>query len=228
MIEEPVKLVVKRDRPRPTEAQIAAFQDTPTGFVVDAMFGRGSLDTRIAPLDRHRHRVAGPALCAENQPGDILATLAALNFVRPGDILMVGVAGWQGCSASGDRVCGMAKNGGAVGLVTDGPLRDLEGIEAVGLPAWCTGLNPGSPFTTGPGTVGGAMALGGQHVATGDMIVADADGVVVVPFDQIDSVIARLDAVRHSETSLDAEVRAGLKVPPAIVELVDGAETRHE
>ncbi|MBJ3763503.1 RraA family protein [Maribius pontilimi] len=228
MIEEPVKLIVMTDRPRPTAAQIAAFQDTPTGFVVDAMFGRGALDRRIAPVGGHRHRVAGPALTAENQPADLLATLAALHFLQPGDVLIGGAQGWQGCAAAGDRVCGMARNGGAAGFVTDGPVRDLAGIEEVGLPCWATGLTPASPFTTGPGTVGGALQFGGLQVATGDMIVADSDGVVVVPIARIDAVIARLDQVRALEQALDAEVREGMRVPPAILDMLHSEATRHD
>ncbi|WOI54928.1 RraA family protein [Palleronia sp. LCG004] len=229
MIEEPAKLIVRKDRNRPTDAQIAAFQGVPTGFVVDAMHGRGALHAGISPLGAHGEAVAGPALCAENQPGDILATLAALAYLSPGDVLIVGTAGgYQGCAAAGDRVCGMARNAGAVGLVTDGPLRDLAGIEEIGLPCWATGLTPASPFTTGPGVVGGAMPFGGLHVATGDMIVADADGVVVVPFDMIDTVAKRVAQVREVELALDAEVREGLKVPPAIEELLASDATRHD
>ncbi len=228
MIEEPAKLIVKSDRPRPTQAQIDAFQGVPTGFVVDAMHGRGALGAAISPLGAHRQSIAGPALCAENQPGDLLATLAALAYLTPGDVLIGGALGYQGCAAAGDRVCGMAKNAGAVGFVTDGPMRDLAGIEEIGLPCWATGLTPASPFTTGPGVVGGAMPFGGTMVATGDMIVADTDGVVVVPFAIIDTIAARLGQVREMELALDAEVREGLTVPPAIVEMLESDQTTHE
>jgi len=224
MIEEPKLLTIKAERPRPTDAQIAAFQGMPTGFVADAMFGTGSLGRGIAPLvlrDDQAPHVAGPALTVENGPADILATLAALNFITPGDVLVSSVGGHQGCAAAGDRVTGMAKNCGAAGFVTDGPMRDYEGIKEVGLPAWCTGLNPNSPFGSGPGKIGFPVQMGQATVSTGDMIVADRDGVVVVPFAQIDPVIARLAEVQTLETELDAEVSQGLKVPQNILELLE-------
>ena len=90
MIKEPPALTVKSNRRRPSEAQIAAFQGTPTGFVVDALFGDGALASDIKPIGEGRDIdcvAAGPALTAECGPADILATMAALNFVQPGDIL---------------------------------------------------------------------------------------------------------------------------------------------
>jgi len=221
MIEEPKLIRIARDMRRPSKAQIDAFQGVPTGFVVDAMFGAGSLGVAISPLGDHETHVAGPALTAVNRATDVLATLAALKFVQPGDVMISGAEAHQGCAAAGDRVAGMMKNAGAVGFVTDGPMRDFAGINAVGLPCWCTGLNPGSPFAKGPGTVGLPVQMGDQRVETGDMIIADRDGVVAVPFAQIDAVIAGLDAVSKLETELDAEVAAGLVLPQSIADLLD-------
>lgn len=225
MIEEPKKLTIKRPSRRPSDAQIAAFQGVPTGFVVDAMFGGGVMDPQIAPLDPNSDlplHVAGPALTVDNQPSDILALLAALKFIQSGDVVVSAFAAYQGCAAAGDRVSGMMKNCGAAGFVTDGPMRDHGGLMDVGLGCWCTGLNPGSPVSTGPGRVGVAIDIGGQRVETGDMIVADRDGVVVVPFERIDAVIAQLAEVSRLEKELDAEVAAGLKVPPSILEMLEG------
>jgi 4-hydroxy-4-methyl-2-oxoglutarate aldolase len=215
MIVEPSKLTIRRPSRRPTSAQIAAFQDVPTGFVVDALGGTGALDAAIKPLaptDLPGH-VAGPALTAGNGPADIMATLAALAFLQDGDVLVAAFAGHQGCAASGDRVSGMAKNGGASGFVTDGPMRDYAGVVAVGLPCWCTGLTPATPYSSGPGSVGLPVQIGGQKIETGDMIVADRDGVVIVPFDRLDAVIERLSSIHAMEAARDAEVAGGLAVP---------------
>ena len=231
MIEEPRLLTVARQMPRPTAAQIAAFRNVPTGFVADAMDGTGALSSAIQPVGWGRDiacLAAGPALTADNGPGDILATLAALKFLRQGDVLVAAFAGHQGCAAAGDRVMGMAKNAGAAGFVTDGPMRDYAGLVAVGLPAWCSGLTPASPVSRGPARVGFPVQIGGRQVATGDMIVADRDGVVVVPFAAIDAVIARLARVRELELALDAEVAAGLRLPENIAEVLAGDQTVYE
>jgi regulator of RNase E activity RraA len=230
MIEEPPVLTIKRAGRRPSAAQIAAFRGVPTGFVVDALYGAGALSSDIQPIGAGRDLrcvAAGPALTADCGPADILATLAALQFIQPGDIVVSAFAAHQGCAAAGDRVVGMMKNGGAAGFVTDGPMRDYDGVVAVGLPAWCTGLTPASPFAKGPGSVGQPIQIGGREVETGDMIVADRDGVVVVPYEQIDEAIAALAQVKALETALDAEVAEGLEIPADIADLLAGDQVRY-
>lgn len=231
MIEEPPILTVKRKRRRPAAAQIDAFRGVATGLVVDAMFGGAALDRRIALLtaaESPTPGVAGPALTVETGPADILATLAALEFVTPGDFVVLAFAGHQGCAAIGDRVCGMMKNAGAAAVVTDGPARDYAGIRAVGLPLWCSGLTPESPYAKGPGRIGFAVQIGGREVESGDMIVADRDGVVAVPFERIDAVIENLARVKQAEAALDAEIAAGLKVPGDIAELLASDQVAYE
>ena len=220
MIEEPPALTVVRRTRRPTEAQIAAFRGVPTGFVCDAMEGGGAMAADISPLGGARSHAVGPALVAENGPADILATLAAVSLAEPGDVVVVSAAGHRGCSASGDQVCGMLRNAGAAALVTDGPVRDLDGIEATGLPVWAAGLIPSSPHGSGPGRVGGAAVVGGLTVATGDLIVADETGVVVVPFERIDAVIEGVAKVRALEEELEAKVADGFRSPLDVAAMI--------
>ena len=83
-----------------------------------------------------------------------------------------------------------------------------------------SGLTPASPFTKGPATVGLPINIGGQKIESGDVIVADRDGVVVVPYSKIDFVINRLSQVADLEYSLDAQVRGGLKIPDPVKEMI--------
>ena len=228
MIEAPPTLTIRNTLRRPTDAQIAAFQGVPTGFVVDALLGGGALSSDIQPIGggRDLHCVAaGPALTADCGAADVLATFAALKFIKAGDIVISAFAAHQGCAAAGDRLVGMLKNNGAAGFVTDGPARDYQGIVPVGLPVWCTGLTPASPHMTGPGSVGFPVQIGGQEIDTGDMIVADRDGVVVVPFEKLDEVIRNLEHIAELEKSLDAEVANGLKVPEWVEEYLASDKT---
>ena len=221
MINEPKPLTICRNTPRPTSQQITAFQQVPSSFVADALGGGGHLDIGIKPLLPVTKPMAGPALSVANQPGDILASMAALNFIQPGDIVVATNSAHQGYATAGDRLCGMMKNNKARGFISDGPLRDRAGLMAVGLPVWATGFTPGSPFSNGPGAVGLPIQIGGQTVQTGDMIIADDDGVVVVPFAQIDQTIANLADIQQQETKLDQEVENGLKIPPGITALLN-------
>ncbi len=228
MIEEPPLLQIKRPDRRPTGAQLERLARMPTGFLCDAMDGRGALDPGLSHLDPGALPVSfcGVALTSDNGPDDLLALLASLSLLQQGDVVVAATGGWRSSAVAGDRVMGMAKNAGAVGFVTDGMVRDHEGIAPVGLPVVCAGLNPNSPYSKGPGKVGTPVIVGGVRIATGDVIVADRSGTVVVPFERLDEVIAAVERVEGLEEDLDAKVAGGLRVPEAIEELLGGDQVR--
>lgn len=228
MIEEPPLLTVKATRNRPSDAQIDALRSVPTGFLTDAMNGRGAMDYRIQPLspDVLPAQMCGPALTCHCGPEDILAILGALYELQEGDVLVVATGGWTQSAVTGDRVMGMLKNAGGAGFVTDGLVRDIEGLELVGLPLMCAGVSPNSPFAKGPGEIGFPIQLGGVSVNSGDVIVSDRDGVVVVPYDRISDVIDAVEKIQVLEKELDAEVSDGLTMPAHIESLMQSDQVK--
>jgi regulator of RNase E activity RraA len=217
MIENPPLIQIKKksSRKRPSEKQINGFKNIPTGFICDALNGYAALDPSIKPLSipgKKVKQIVGPALTVFSGAADVLGMAIALSEIEPGDIVVNGVSGFQGTAAVGDRIAGMIKNNGGVGLVTDGPMRDLDGIIETGLDCFCTGLNPNSPFNSGPAKIGFPMNIGGTTVSSGDIIVADSDGVTVVPFDKIDEVLNKLDRIIEVESAMDKQVSEGLKI----------------
>ncbi len=219
MIEEPPVLTLRRNFERPTAAQVSAFKGVQTGFVVDAMSGRGAMDGTIKPVTEDQSTFCGVAVTCHAGPADIMAPFAAIEIAGPGDIVVVATDGYVATAVSGDNMLGIAQNRGVEGFVTDGYVRDVIGIRRVGLPCFCTGITPNSPACHGPGTVGQKIVLGGVSVDSGDIILGDLDGVVVVPFAKIDSVIAQLNIVRAAEAELDAKVQGGLKSMPFMQEI---------
>lgn len=229
MYETPPLLTIKRPQRRPTEAQIASMQGVPSAVATDAMDGRGALAGSIRHLDRGRQlpkSVFGPALTAWSGAADLLALHACKKFVTRGDVVIAGVDGHQGCAVFGDALGGMLRNAGAAGVVTDGPVRDMEGIVRIGLPVWCTGTVPSTPYENGPGRIGLPLQIGGQQVDTGDMIVADLDGVVVVPFEEIDAVAERCARILAMEKEGERAVADGLVLPESIEKLLESDRIR--
>jgi 4-hydroxy-4-methyl-2-oxoglutarate aldolase len=224
MIGTPPVLTLKRAFPRPSAAQVAAFADVPTGFVVDAQNGVGALDQGIKPL--WNCRFAGPALTARCGPRDNLAVYVALRVAQPGDVLVLRTGDHLEAAVIGDNVAAIAKNLGIAAVVTDGLVRDLEGLEEVGLPVFCRGLTPNSPFKHGPCEVGTAIGLGGLPIASGDLLVGDRDGVTVIPQAQIARVIEALDEVRRKEQETQERIAAGATIPSWVDELIDSDKTR--
>jgi 4-hydroxy-4-methyl-2-oxoglutarate aldolase len=216
MIEDPPLLTVRSSFERPSAASVAALAGAPTGHLVDALGGLGALDYRIkpvapaAPADQVFYGVAVTCDCG---PADNLAVFAALEATRPGDVIVAATGAYMGCALIGDLLLGMARNCGALAFVTDGLARDLDGLEAVGIPVFCRGISPNSPARNGPGKVGLPVHLGGMTVASGDLVAGDRDGVVVVPRARIAEVAQTLEKIREAEAGLEAKVHGGLKVP---------------
>lgn len=228
MIEAPPTLTIRENPPRPERSQVAALASYPTGFVVDALDGVGAFHHSIKALvgTGLSPDVCGPVLTCDCGPADNLALLAALSQVQSGDVIVVATAGWDGCAVVGDRVLGMARNAGAVGLLTDGMVRDLSGIRKVGLPVYCRGISPNSPVANGPGSVGEPVVLGGLNVRSGDVLISDEDGAVIVPYERLGSVLARLEQIQELEIELDAKVDNGLILPEAVEQLLASDQTR--
>jgi 4-hydroxy-4-methyl-2-oxoglutarate aldolase len=228
MIEDPPLLTVRRKFPRPTAEQLSALSGAPTGFVVDAMNGRGALDHRIKPVGTVGG-FCGVALTCEAGPADCLAVCGALDEAKPGDVILCATDSFSATAVAGDLLIGMMKNVGVVAFVTDGLVRDVPGIRGVGLPCYAAGVTPNSPTKTGPGTIGFPIVIGGVAVSPGDIVLGDEDGVVVVPQALIDETIAHLGTIRRIEAALEMKIRAGLKRPdfldgilkPGTVKVVD-------
>jgi 4-hydroxy-4-methyl-2-oxoglutarate aldolase len=216
MIKDPPMLKVRRRFARPTKRLLAGFAGVPTGYLVDAMGGYGCLDYRIKPITTSSAIMMGTAVTCHAGPADNLALFGALHAAGKGDILVAATDNCLSTSITGDLLLGMAKNRGIAGFVTDGLIRDLVGVLGVALPVYCAGITANSPARNGPGTVGMPVVLGGVRIESGDIVVGDRDGVVIVPLRQAAAVLAALEGVRKAEASLEAKVKAGLEIPDFI------------
>jgi 4-hydroxy-4-methyl-2-oxoglutarate aldolase len=215
MIEEPLPLVFAPSVEPPASELVERFRGTPTSFIVDAMNGVGALDWRIKRLAGGSF--VGVALTCDCGPLDNLAFLAALAECRPGDVLVAATGGYVGAAITGDLLLGVARNRGAAGFVTDGLVRDLDDLETIDLPVFAMGVTPNSPQRRGPGSVGMPIVCGGVTVATGDVVVGDRDGVVVVPRARIAETLDNLERVKAMEAATLERVRGGLKELPVDV-----------
>ena len=209
MVENEPVLTIHRGHRRPDADLIEAFRGALTSHLVDCMEGRGALDWRIKPLDPDNAVFVGTALTAHAYPADFSAVAGAGVEAQPGDVIMCTNDGYTGTALIGDLASGMMRNRGIAAFVTDGLARDRAAIMATGLPLFAVGICPNSPATTGPGQVGAPIVLGGVSVSSGDIVVGDADGVVVVPLAKAEAVLARLQAVRIAEKTAEDFVRAG-------------------
>jgi len=226
MIGEVPMLTIRRNFPRPEAKLLAGFAGAQTAHVADAMSGRGALDFRIKPVFPVTGTIVGTAVTSENGPADNLAVMAALAIAKAGDVLVAATDNFTGVALVGDLFMGLARNCGMAAMVTDGMVRDVAGIQAAGVPAYAAGVTPNSPAGNGPGSVGLPVVIGGVAVESGDIIVADPDGVVVVPLKRAAEVLSALAEVQAAEAALDAKVKAGLTIYDSVRAILASGRVR--
>lgn len=211
MIGEPIALTVRRHIQRPADALLQEFQGAPSGFVTDAFNGKGCMDHRIKPLTPDMY-LCGPAVTAYCPPGDILAVMATLDFVKKGDVIVIAGGGDNLAAKLGDLWLLWAARLGVAGIVCDGLVRDVKGLLSAGVPVFARGACPNGGFKTGPGEVNLPVSCGGIPINPGDIVVGDRDGVVAVPLAEAERVAAQLQAVKQKEAEAEAKVRRGEKL----------------
>ncbi len=170
---------IRRDFERVSPEIVRQAATFAASILADVAGRRGTLDGRIRPLT-HATRLAGPAFTVEVRPGDNLMVHAAIGLAKPGDILVVDGKADRTCALMGAIMMTACQKLGLGGVVLDASHRDTEELLALGFPVYSIGANPNGPTKSVPGRINWPISCGGVAVHPGDLIVGDADGVVVI------------------------------------------------
>jgi RraA family protein len=188
---------IRRKIDRVSPALVKAARRFPASILADVGGRRGTLGGRIQPIAKSM-KVAGPAFTVEVRPGDNLMIHAALNLARPGDVIVVDGKGDLSCALTGALMAAHAQKAGIAGFVIDGAVRDTEECAAGTFPVFAAGANPNGPLKGAAGRINWPISVAGTTVNPGDLIVGDADGVVVVPRETAAEIVgaakAKVDA----------------------------------
>jgi 4-hydroxy-4-methyl-2-oxoglutarate aldolase len=188
--------------------QCASLLRMGTATVHEAQGQKGAVDGAIRPLDPAM-RLAGPALTVRCRPGDNLALHYALTKIQPGQVLVVDAEGFVEAGPWGDIMSEAAMLRGCAGLVIDGSVRDSQTIIDMGFPVFSRGISIKGTNKYQPGQVGVPVVLGGIVVRTGDIVVGDRDGLVVVLAEEVESAIQASQQREEKEQVSRAQLRAG-------------------
>lgn len=200
-------------------ASYSKFAELSPTVYADALLGREQfMDMGIRQMWPHMPRIAGPAYTVSCAPGDNLMLHAAIYRAEPGSVIVV-KAGDTDYAMSGGNVCAIAQKRGIAGFVIDGVIRDVAEVREHQFPVFARGAMPIPGKKQGSGTLQSTIVCGGVQVAAGDIVVADEEGIAVIPVAQQDSVLdiaqrrAAKDAVRSLaewETEHRAKVQKAL------------------
>jgi 4-hydroxy-4-methyl-2-oxoglutarate aldolase len=187
---------------------VAEFEAIPAAVLSDVAERGRTMDAAIGPIDPGT-TIAGRARTVRASPGDNLAIHRAITFVEPGDVLVVDGEGYTETAYVGEIMCASCLAHGADGMVVDGAIRDREEVARMGFPLFSRGVHPAGPEKEFEGAVDVPVSCGGVVVEPGDLVVGDADGVVVVPADDAPSALVRARERLERETELLDRVRSG-------------------
>lgn len=170
----------------------------------------GALPATIKPLAPDV-RLAGPAFPVRAPAGDNLFLHHAIYAAQPGDVLVVDVGGNAEFGHWGDIMAAAAQLRGIAGLVITGGVRDSRQLLAMGFPtfAGAVSIRGTAKDPHGAGQLGEPVEIGDAVVHRGDLVFGDADGVVVLPADQADTVVERARERDRDEDGIVRRLRAG-------------------
>jgi regulator of RNase E activity RraA len=195
--------------PPPDEGLMARLAALPVANVGDAMGGLGVMAPRIRHVGGPP-RLCAPALTVEAPPADNLALHRALAMPEAeGRVIVLGAAEGAPAGLFGELMLGEAVARGVAGLVLDAHVRDLEALREGPLPVFAAGVHPRKAAKAGEGRVAWPVACGGVAVSPGDVVLADADGIAVVPLGRLAEVVEAAEEVAERERATRAATAAG-------------------
>jgi regulator of RNase E activity RraA len=202
---------------RPDAAHLSAFDGASSAQVADAMSRMGAMDGEIHPI-WNSTRAIGPAVTVWCHSGDNLMLHKGISVAQPGDILVVNTQGNCVNSPFGELLAASAVRKGVRAVIVDGSVRDADGLRALGLAVYSRRISPSGCNKDGGGEVGTPIACGGVVVRSGDIVLADADGVTVVPLADAEAVAALAKVQLKRENDRLSEIEKGVLTRPEIDE----------
>jgi len=193
---------------RPEPRLVAEFANTATAHLSDSMERLYAAGPQLLP--RHAGGVlAGPALTVKTAPGDNLLVHKALDMAQPGDVIVVDAGGVLENAIIGELMMSRARQRGVAGIVIWGAIRDSAEIGAGDYPVFACAVTHRGPYKNGPGEINVPISIAGIAVMPGDIIVGDADGLVAVPQEQAERILASAKAILEKETAAMKQITAG-------------------
>ncbi|QUP55843.1 RraA family protein (plasmid) [Ralstonia syzygii] len=195
--------------PQVDTALIAALRELPVAALSDNMHrntGTGCLQPFHKPVAK---TMAGTAVTARSRGGDNLTYLRALEFCRPGDVLVIDAGGDLQNAVVGGILTYYAARMGVAGVVIDGAVRDVAELREREFPVYARGVTHRGPYKDGPGEINVPVSIGGMVVRPGDVVVGDQDGLLAIPPEDVPQLIDKARAVLATEAETIRAMKEG-------------------
>ena len=187
---------------------VERFATLPVANVSDSMSRMTAGGARLRPMHAGGG-LAGPALTVKAAPGDNLMMHKAIGMAEPGDVIVVDAGGDLTNALMGEMMLMQMERRGVAGVVVNGAIRDAGYIGSHTFPVFAAGVTHRGPYKNGPGEINVPIAIDGMVIAAGDLILGDDDGMLCVPFEQVEAVLAAAQAKFDAEQKQMANIQAG-------------------
>jgi 4-hydroxy-4-methyl-2-oxoglutarate aldolase len=193
---------------RPAQNRVQELADFETATVHEAYGGKGALSCDIKPVDPSG-RVCGPAVTVSGRPGDNLILHKAIYVAEPGDVLVATVGGYTEAGPWGEIMTVAAQARKIAGLIIDGSVRDSSAIRRLAFPVFSRAISIKGTTKETLGLINHPIHMGGIPIRPGDIVLGDADGVVVVAAADLTWVLEKCRQRRDKEEKAMEEIRRG-------------------
>ena len=210
---------IRRDFERVSPEIVRKAAQYQAAILADVAGRRGTMHGRIAALAPEM-ALAGPAFTIEVRPGDNLMIHTAMTMAKPGDVLVIDGKGDRTCALMGAIMMNACKQLKLGGVIIDAAIRDTLELRELGFPVFAVGSNPNGPTKFVPGRINWPISCGDIAVRPGDLVVGDADGVVVVEREKVESLLPLAAKKVADETARIADIRQNKDLAP---KWLDGA-----
>ena len=195
-----------RDFERPAPELVARFKGMPVANIDDNMGRIAAVDTAIEPIG-YKGQLLGTAFTVRVPQGDNLMFHAAMDLAKPGDVIVIDAGGFTDRAIFGELMSTYCRSRGIVGIVCDGAIRDRNGIAAMeNFHVYARSATPNGPYKNGPGEINTPVVIGGKLVHPGDIIVGDADGVIIISPEDAEEIAAATYATMKKEEKIMADI----------------------
>lgn len=192
---------------RPEKELIEAFKGLPAANVADVMSRFFCVNSAIKSFNNKP--LLGTAFTVRARIGDNLLLHKAIAMAQPGDVIIVDGDGDISNAFCGDIMMTECQSLGIAGVIIDGAVRDKADLEKLDMPVYARGVMPKGPFKDGPGEINVPISCGGVVVNPGDIVIGDADGVVIVPPKQAKEIAAKAWKKHETEAASLEQIANG-------------------
>ena len=184
------------------------FLELPVANVSDSMWRMTAGGSSLRPMHKSG-QMAGAALTVKSRPGDNLMLHKAIDMAEPGDIIVCDAGGDLTNSLMGELMLAHAAKRNVGGFVLNAAVRDVQAFLDVNLPVFAAGVSHRGPYKDGPGEINVPIAINGMVIEPGDLVIGDWDGVLAVPFDDVQRVLELTISKQKTEVDQMAEIESG-------------------